>query len=381
MRIAIATDWFPPRQGGIEAQLAALATRLAARGHDVTVITSTPGASSGGGVDVRRIDGARLPGADLAISPRLPGVLRALLNEPFDVVHAHVSVMSPVGYLAAFAASARRTPTLVTFHSVLRIKRAVLALANAVLRLNRSAIVWSAVSERVAGEVRGALGPIDVGVLPNGIDLGFWRKADTDAGQSARPVTFVSAIRLQRKKRPHQLLRAFGRAVAESGPARLVVAGSGPELRALRASADAMNGHGAASVQLPGWRDAPGLKDLYRQADAFVLPTRHEAFGIAALEARAAGLPVFASRQAGCREFLRHDENALLFGSDEDLAALMARFIREPALRQRLRAGDAMLERYDWNVVLAEHERLYEIAMRRRSPVPLAHASAAPASR
>jgi glycosyltransferase involved in cell wall biosynthesis len=183
-----------------------------------------------------------------------------------------------------------------------------------------------------------------------------------------RPVTFASAMRLHRKKRPRQLVAAFAEALRRAGtPARLVLAGAGPESNALRRAIPALP---SGTVELIDWQDAAALRDLYAAADAFVLPTRREAFGIAALEARAAGLPVIAWADAGCREFLRHDRNALLCESDSEFSSAMARFIREPSLRRRLADADSPLEPYDWDAVLRKHERVYELATTLRSRVP-----------
>lgn len=371
MKIAMATDWFTPRRGGIESQLTGLAERLAARGHHITVITSTPGATNGPGYAIRRVDGPRLPVAGIAVSPMLARKLREAIGGQCDLVHAHVSVVSPVGYLAALSAASRGIPAVVTFHSVLRLKRLVLAAANAVGRLGQRPIIWSAVSQLVAEQARRALGSVDVHTLPNGTDLDFWRETSGASTPDRRPVTFVSAMRLHRKKRPRELVAAFARAVELAGrPARLVLAGVGPEEPALRRDISAI----LASIDLVGWQDRTSLKALYAHADAFVLPSRREAFGLAALEARAAGLPVIASSAAGCREFLRHDHDALLCDGDDAFVAAMMRFIREPELRRRLAGAESRLERYDWEPVLAEHEKVYDLAMKatRRVLVPAA---------
>ncbi|HEY0780448.1 MAG TPA: hypothetical protein VGD56_21005, partial [Gemmatirosa sp.] len=58
LRIALVSDWFLPRRGGIELQLAGLATHLAAAGHVVDVLTPTPGDPEPG---VVRLDVPRLP--------------------------------------------------------------------------------------------------------------------------------------------------------------------------------------------------------------------------------------------------------------------------------------------------------------------------------
>src|SRR5262245_11885566 len=149
MRIAIASDWFAPRRGGIEAQLSQLAERLGANGHEVDVLTTTPGAVDGSAYRIRPIRAFAIPGLDVPVSPMLIGRLRRQLQRGYDVVHAHVSVVSPVGYAAAAVARALDLPTTVTFHSVLRHKRHLLRVADTLAGLSRSAVAWSGVSHAV----------------------------------------------------------------------------------------------------------------------------------------------------------------------------------------------------------------------------------------
>lgn len=366
MRIAVACDWFPPRRGGIETQLLELVTRLRARGHDVDVLTSTPGPSVVDGVGVRRLDGYALPGTQLAFSPRLPGALRRELRSGFDVVHAHASVVSPLAYAAAAAARALGLSTVVTFHSVLRYKRYLLRLADAFGTLSGSHIAWTAVSDLVATQAREALRGAAVTVLPNGVDLAFWRAALHRGSRASGEITLVSAMRLHRKKRAVQLVRAFARAVAGSGVrARLLMVGDGPERRAVERAIGEVTRSGDVHVMLLGWREPRKLRDLYAKSDAFASASRRESFGIAALEARAAGLPVIAMRDAGSSAFL-HDENALLCDDDGDLAQAMSRILRDAELRRRLAAEQGSVERYDWSVVIADHERCYARATARQ---------------
>lgn len=371
MRVAIATDWFEPRLGGIESQLRQLADGLSARGHDVAVVTTTPGPPLPAPFRVRRIAVRTLPGTGVAIAPALVAELRQALTG-FDVVHAHASVVSPVGYAAAAVARAAGTPTVLTFHSVLHGTRAALAVANALFRLDRSGVVWTAVSELVAAQVRRALPRAHVAVLPNGLHLAFWRArpvAPPARGPgSDLPRTLVTAMRLHRKKRPAALLRAFAAASRHGSGARLVVAGSGPQRDALERQAARLFGHGSGAVTFMPWLDADALRRLYARADAFVLPSRHESFGLAALEARAAGLPVIAMRQAGCVEFLRDGENALLCDDDRGLRVAIGRVMEDHDLRRRLAATDVGLERYDWRAVLSAHEAAYAAAGVRTLP-------------
>ena len=354
MRIALATDWFAPRLGGIETQLAQLAEGLGDRGHRVDVLTTTPRAVNGVWYRVRAIEAARLPGLDLAISPRLVPRLREQLRDGYDVMHAHVSVVSPVAYAAVIAARTLGVPTVVTFHSVLRAKRLLLRLAAAVGGALRDEVRWTAVSELVAEQARAALGTA-VDVLPNGVHLRWW-KTDRQ-GADSHEVRLVSTLRLHRKKRPLQLLRSFLLAARDCPvPMRLVLVGVGPLAPAVR---DEIDRAGNGMVELRGRLAPEELRALYGVSDGFVSASRREAFGIAALEALAAGLPVIAMREAGSSEFLVHEANALLCRNDDEISAAIARFASDAALRRHL-SRPTPLERYDWRSVLAAHEATYE---------------------
>jgi glycosyltransferase involved in cell wall biosynthesis len=82
----------------------------------------------------------------------------------------------------------------------------------------------------------------------------------------------------------------------------------------------------------------PELVELYRRADIFVLPSLAEAFGIAAVEASAAGLPVVASRVGGLADVVVHERTGLLVepGSVSSLASALDRLRTDTALRRRL---------------------------------------------
>lgn len=367
VRIAIATDWFAPRQGGIEAQLLQLADRLGGRGNQVDVLTATPDARDGQHFRVRPLRVVAVPFLHLAVSPTLIHTLRDELRRGYDVIHAHVSVVSPVGYAAAAVARALRLPTVVTFHSVLRQKRHLLRAIDAVARIGDGAVAWTAVSELVAGQVREALPTADVCVLPNGLDVAFWGESRSVGRGSRGTVTLVSAMRLHRKKRPMALLRAFAHAVSRARcPARLVLVGEGPERSALMREIQELGLDGGnARVELPGWFPPEELRSVFAAADGFAIASTRESFGIAALEASATGLPVIAMSESGSSEFLSDGVNALLCADDVDFTRALARFIDDARLRARLAANAVPQNRYDWATVLDRHEAAYGRAVSR----------------
>ena len=85
----------------------------------------------------------------------------------------------------------------------------------------------------------------------------------------------------------------------------------------------------------------PRLVALYQQCDVFVLPTEAEAFGIAAIEASATGLPVIATRVGGLPDVVRDGETGFLInpGDTRDLVARINILADDVALRQRLGAA------------------------------------------
>ena len=355
-----------------------LAATLAKRGHHVDVITSTPGAVAriGDEFRVRRLDTTVLPKAHVAMSPAIVGALRRELRRGYDVVHAHVSVVSPVGYAAAVVARLLGMPSVCTFHSVLRHKRLLLRLTNAVANLSDTAVVWTAVSELVASQVRSALVGAEVSVLPNGIDIDFWcsGRALSPPRQADEEVILISTMRLQSKKRPRELVAAFAQATSRATrPVRLCVVGDGPEREALRRDIRALKlDRGIARVELMGWLPAEEVRAMYALADGFVLASVRESFGVAALEAVVAGLPVIAMASAGCREFLVGEAGSVLCQDDAHLSEAITQLIAAPDSRVRTERPSSRLERYDWPVVAEDHEATYARAINRASAVAAA---------
>jgi glycosyltransferase involved in cell wall biosynthesis len=104
------------------------------------------------------------------------------------------------------------------------------------------------------------------------------------------------------------------------------------------------------------------LERHYRAADVFAFPSTKEGFGLVALEALAAGLPVVASEIDVFRTFLAHDRNALLCpaGDGAALGDCLTRLAWDPALRERLVAGGrAVVDAYGWDTAAAAHEDAY----------------------
>ncbi len=127
------------------------------------------------------------------------------------------------------------------------------------------------------------------------------------------------------------------RALARLPTASLVIAGTGPEQRALAALADA---EGVADrVHFIGWRDDPGA--LLRAADVFVCSSRIEPLGNIVLEAWSAGTPVVAADATGPAELLADGLTGRLVRREDPvaLADAVARVLAEPDETAAMRAA------------------------------------------
>jgi glycosyltransferase involved in cell wall biosynthesis len=372
LRVALVCDWFLPRQGGIELHLRDLALALRRLGVDARVVTTTRGPEVVDEVPVHRVPGPLAPGAGFAFTPgALARVGEVIRREGFDVVHAHASVISPVAYAGALAGAREGLPSVVTFHSMLHRSSFLLGASEALFGWSRERILLSAVSSVVAAQAARWIPGAGVCVLPNGIDVPWWREG-VSGSKPDDEIVFVSAMRLSRKKRPERLVRAFASAVrfnAGTPAMRLVVAGGGPERGSLRRLADSL-GVGAM-IDLPGQLSRDELRALYARSHVFVLPSERESFGIAALEARAAGLPVIAMLAGGARDFIVRGVDGILVRDEQEMARAISRLAIESPFRAYVAAHNrAVPPVFDWPDVAALHLKYYgeAAALRDRTP-------------
>jgi phosphatidylinositol alpha 1,6-mannosyltransferase len=395
MKVVHVSDCFLPRLGGIEIQVAEL-TRMQRRfGHHVEVVTATPDRDGrcavGADVPVHRVV-APLPW-ELPVHPRAGRHVARLYSDlrP-DVVHVHVGAVSPFGWAALRVAERHRLPTVVTVHSMWDPGTSAMYRA---LDLGAGwrdwRVVCTTVSEAAALPIRRVVrGRIPVQVVPNGVSTTHWRgpeppgsdqagsdpagsdRAGSDPAGARPPEVHVVAVgRLAPRKQPLTLLRVLGAARAALGEEvrlRATVVGDGPALpfmeRYLRWNA--MTGW----VRLAGRLDRAGVRAVLAEADVFLAPATRESFGIAALEARVAGVPVVAYDRGGVADFVVPEKEGLLARTPSELAAAVVRLARDRALRASIAAHNSATEplRCTWPVVLAAFDELYAVAAKRALP-------------
>ena len=369
MRIVHISDCYLPRLGGIEVQVSGLAQQQAARGHDVHVITATrplphvAPQSHEAGVTVHRVT-ARVP-FDLPLHPRAKkNITEKLAALQPDVVHVHMGAVSQFAWAGIAASAKLAIPSLTTVHSMwarwTRVMYAIIRLFN---RWD-SGTQLAAVSHAAAALVQEATRH-GVLVTVNGVDLDAWR-GGLDLAAHHQRIQLASATRFAARKRVMQLLELINELHQQFGERcpQLVIAGNGSQF--IEAQQFVVRNKLENVITLAGRMERDELKTLFVKSDAFIQLSELEAFGLAAIEARAVGLPVFGRAGNGFSEFVEHGVTGYLESSDAGVKARLIEFMQNPSGLARLKAASAANPpQQDWNYALQQVDDCYQRAISR----------------
>jgi glycogen synthase len=219
--------------------------------------------------------------------------------------------------------------------------------------------------------------PDEIAVIHNGIEPRGWRippalvRATRERHSPDGTPLVVYFGRLEWEKGVHDLLAALPRLRRSHPGTRLVVAGRGVQAAALVEQARKLRVR--RSVDFVGHLPDRELVACLAAADVVVLPSRYEPFGIAALEAAAAGAPLVASTAGGLAELVIDGETGLSVrpGDVEEILAAVRAVLADPAAAaRRARAARARLAtEFDWRTITAETIAVYRSATVRDHPV------------
>lgn len=283
--------------------------------------------------------------------------LRTLTRERgYDVVHTHTPAAAPIVRLLS-----RGTPVVHTEHSPWRQHRAPVRWANAATLGSCAHVV--AVSDAVATSVAPRRAPVEVvrhappqSAVPATPERRA--KARADLGLPDEAAVVGSVANFEDKKDHPTLLRAAALLRSRHPGLRLVLAGFGPREAALRALADEL-GLGDAVVWTGSRDDVPALLPAF---DVLAHAPRFEGFGLAPLEAMAAGVPVVASDVDGLPEVLGSPPAGLLVPSGDPgaLAVALDALLGDPTRREDVaRRGQARARSFELDAAVARLEAIY----------------------
>ncbi len=399
----VAEEW-----GGTETVILEIAHQQQRAGNRPEIVTSMALASRRdeeiGGVPVRRFPYSYpflgLTPADRAAMDKKGGNLlsfslfTSLLRTP-DVRLFHAHALKRLGGEVRTAARLRRKPFVVSLHG------GVFDVPAAELEQMRRPIAdkpeWGKVfgalfgSRRILDDAdqvlcvgqsemdmaKRSLGHDRIAYLPNGVDCAKFAVGNGPAfrnlhGIPSNAFVVLNLSRIDAQKNQLLLLEAFAGFRAHEPRAFLVLIG--PETQptyaaSLRAFVAAHRLEDCVRI-LPGLRnDDPDLVHAYHACDVFVLPSRHEPFGIVVLEAWSAGRPVLVNHVGGLKALVRHLENGMFIqpgseGTAADLTAQLRVLAASSPLREALGAAgrEEARAQYDWSRIAQQLENHYQAA-------------------
>jgi glycosyltransferase involved in cell wall biosynthesis len=329
MKIIQVTQRFFPAIGGVETHVYNITKNLVARGHEVTVYTSdllkdNPPirllCNENDKIDeirIRRFKAFRLL-PEIEASTVMPSMMKSLLKERADILHAHGYYYFPA-YLAAIARHITGIPLVLTTHSGPESRMPTLTkLYNPIV----GKFCLKKTDQIISLTRRGAEYLTSIGarsekitVIPNGIDTNFFsRRTDGHSfrekyGILGKVILYVG--RISKVKGLNYLVDAMPAILNEVPDAILVIIGPDFGLKTeLRRRAKQLCIE--KKVLFIGPLTGDELVDSYAVSDVFVLPSIHEAMAMVLLEAMAMGKPVIATDTGAARDLIQNGVNGFV---------------------------------------------------------------------
>jgi len=365
-----------PTSGGSGIVATELGRALAVRGHEIHFICYAEPFRYPGGDD--RVAWHRVtipqyplyeyPSYGLSVACWMVQIAR---DHALDLFHVHYAYPHAVSGFLARQMLGPRAPRLVTTLHGTDVR--LVGQDAAYRELIRFGIEQSdgvtAVSAFLEAETRAQLGlarPIEV--IPNFINPALFTPARRDAAvrrlwasEDERLVVHVSNFRPV--KRVLDTVAAFAR-LAQAVPARLLLAGTGPDLPAAVRRAEELGLAGRVTVL----GESRAIQDVIAQADLVMLSSESEGFGMVALEAMACGVPVVGTRCGGLEEVVSDGVDGFLVavGDVPALAARAVEILADPGRLCRMGAAARAraLERFHVDRIVPRYEAHYEAVLR-----------------
>ncbi len=362
MRIALCSDYFYPKLGGITTHIEYLARFLERRGHEVTIITKKGSFNDVKlGLNIVRIQSIFRSTSVLDI-PHVDELEYVLRQGRFDVIHAH-HAFSPISLFSISIGRKLGIGTVLTNHSIQfmhdfdimwRPSSYILFPVKCMIN-NADRII--AVS-KVAAKFIKYFTDKDVEVIPNCVDVSEF--AVNSKVFDGRSILFVG--RLVYRKGLHKLLKMMKYVVKENKEAHLTIAGSGYLTPILKNLIDLLDLQKNVSLKLGPKKSE--IISLYHKANVFVMPSIFgESFGIVILEAMASKTPIVATDQGGICEVVKHEETGLIVrnGNEYKMAQYVLELLEDRGFSRKL-SENAFHEvrKYDCKEIVDSVEKIYE---------------------
>jgi glycosyltransferase involved in cell wall biosynthesis len=349
-----------PYAGGAEVHLEELLRRLAARGHQVTLLCS----GWTGCLPEETVEGIRIVrcGNRYTFNLVAPLRLRRLARESqYDLL---VEDINKIPFYTPLYLRMKRLVVIphlfatTVFHEINFLLGTYIFLAERPLVAVYRGCPFNVISESTADDIAArGIRRENISVIHCGIDRAQYFKDPTVTKYDQPTILYLG--RIKKYKSVHHLILALKKVRAVVPDARLMIVGSGdylPNLKSLVRSLDLTD-----AVEFPGFVTPAEKVERMRRAHVAVLPSLKEGWGLTNIEANACGTAVVAARTPGLRDSVKDGQSGFLYeyGDISELAEKLLKIIQDAELRHKIEQGGvAWAARFDWDNAAAQFEKL-----------------------
>jgi L-malate glycosyltransferase len=371
MRILVLIHELPPIGGGGGQAAQDLCRGLAARGHEVLVLTAhlagLPEHEIREGFEVIRLRSGRKQPFRAGLGAMAGYMLAAVWNglrlahvwRP-DVIHVHFAVPNAPAALVISRLSG--IPYVLTAHlgdvpggtpeKTARWFRWVLPFTPPLWKSASAVIAVSEFTRQLALKQY----PVDIQVIHNGIDVSAHDPGEIRIGQ---PPQIVFAGRFVQQKNPLQVVRVLG--CLRDLPWHCAMLGDGPLREEVQAEISRLDLDDRFT--LTGWIEPEKVIDWFHHSDILFMPSLSEGLPVAGLQALACGLAVIAGRVGGFIDLVKDGHNGFLLDPRDSVGfqAALSMLLGDPAQLLYFRQSSREHARqFDLNVVVESYIHLFE---------------------
>ena len=387
MKILMLTWEYPPRiVGGIARVVHDLSKRLIKDGHEVTVITykegNVPYFEDDKGVKVHRVDNYMInPNNFIDWVMQLNFAMLGKANEiisnegNFDVIHAHDWL---VAYAAKTLKNSYNIPIVSTIHATEAGRNSgihdetqrYINDTEWLLTYESTEVIVN--SNYMKSEIQRLFGlPFEkINVVANGVNLTNYSGLERDyefrrkfAMDNEKIILFMG--RLVYEKGVQHLIAAMPKILEGYHDAKLVIAGKGGMIDQLKAQVNALGI--SEKVYFAGYMNGKDVGKMYKAADVSVFPSTYEPFGIVALEAMLAEIPIVVSDIGGLNEIVEHRETGMksYAGNPNSIADSILTLLYDKQLCANVirKAKNKVRNEYNWNKIAQDTHFVYQKAI------------------
>jgi glycosyltransferase involved in cell wall biosynthesis len=357
---------YPPLGGGGAKVVHGIATRLAARGHQVDLVTmgfrGLAAMQNVDGVNVQRISKTRFRISTCSFFEMVPYVLLAPMHlikrcraKRYTVNHTHF--IFPGGIISYILKRFTGLHYVITAHgsdvphyNPNRFRVLHRLLGPLWRKIVADADLILCPSKSIEDLIKSAAPLARTHIIPNAIDIDKFRPREKN------PRNLLVVTRMFERKGVQYILRALAEM---RGQFDVNIVGDGPYLPALKSLAKELG------VDARFWghvdNDSRELKDLYETAAIFVFTSEAENFPIVLLEAMIAGAAIITSSGTGCAEVVADSGLLVPVRDPQAIKQALKRLVQDPEHAQNLgiAARERVIARFSWDGVIDQHLEVY----------------------